>query len=256
MLRFLQWNMGYFSMNSSSRDLSWIMIFSSERWTVLGQSRSVFLAESVSVVRFSVWAHHCRALHITHLTALNTQPRTCARVRVCVCLCGSLSSVSRWDASRLYMFSGGCVSHPWGGVAHRYDKHYTHIQQIPNHILITLLSWRNHPHTTALILTKHSLQCRYSQAVKECSVWLDETQIHCKTAQNYTSILHYCTTDYQCFWKKCLKASSHRTDKRQQTSLELVGVCFYPTEHAYRYRIIHFLPSPWELVDVCWSVWT
>ncbi len=34
--------------------------------------------------------------------------------------------------------------------------------------------------------------------------------------------------------------------------LALVGVCFHPTEHAYRYRIIPFLPSQWELVGVCW----
>ncbi len=34
--------------------------------------------------------------------------------------------------------------------------------------------------------------------------------------------------------------------------LALVGVYFHPTEHAYGYRIIHFLPSQWELVGVCW----
>ncbi len=56
-----------------------------------------------------------------------------------------------------------------------------------------------------------------------------------------------------------LKANSHHTDTLQQTSLlEFVGsVCypcgvgFYPTEHASRYRIMHFLPvsESWFLPD-------
>ncbi len=57
---------------------------------------------------------------------------------------------------------------------------------------------------------------------------------------------------FKTFDETFLKANSHRTDKRQQTSLfefigsvcypcsrwfELFGVCFHPTEHAYRYRV-------------------